>query len=385
MEEKKKSNVAKVIFRVIGIILSVVLIPALIFWIPAGGAAIGVSSTVSQEKLVQLVRETKLSEQLLDMAKEEITRAVHSDEVNEEYWQSLVLDSITAEWVDSVITEVLDAAYSGSTPKVTIDAVTASLTEGMEALEQNGFQDLYSAWKDGTPSVYFSESFIQSFREQVEAELLKEYADYGVASFEELETKYESECGEGTFSELLDEKAQSFEEEWNRDFFEGIDTKLETMTAETEQKLNDALTEAVQNPDVRSVFDSLKELNEKESTLKLVVYGVLLGAVLLLVGCFWFGTAGFVVSAVPLILGGILCKLVAGFESVLFAYVSDFVTSDTTLSQFGSAILDVVGGLLTPLFAEVSKLGNCSIIAGVILVGLAIMQGVIKKNKTVAE
>lgn len=385
MEEKKKTNVAKIIFRVIGIILSIVLIPALIFGIPASGVLIGVSNTVSQENLAGLVGETDLSDQVLDIVKEEVVKGIHSDEANEEYLQNLVLDSITADWVDSVITEVLDAVYFGRTPNVKMDSVTEALTAGIDELEQNGFQDLYSAWKNDTPSVYFSETFVQSFRDKVEQEILTEYAQYEAGSLEELETKYDTYYGAGSFAKLVDEKVVSFEEEWKQAFSEEIGVEIEKMAADTQQEINDALAEAVQDPDVRMVFDSLKDLNEKASTWKLIVYGVMFGAVVLLVACFWFGISGFVVSAVPLILAGFLCKAVSGVESFVLNYVSDITASDATLSQFGTAINKIVGGLLKPVFAEVSALGNVSIITGVVLIGLAIMVGVMKKNKAVTE
>ena len=383
--ENKKSNVAKIIFRVIGILLSIVLIPGLIFFIPAGGVAMGISSSVSQERLEQMVDEMKLSEHVMEFVEKEVENGIKVDELNSDYLQNLVLDSITIDWVDDVLKEVLGAVYSGNKPNVSIDAVAKSLSTEFETLTKNGFRDLYSAWVNGTTSQYFSTEFVQSFWENVENEILAEYTEFNVTSLGALEEKYDEYYGAGAFSDLLDEKMESFEDTWEEEFSAEIAEEVDELTAEVEQEINDAIYEAVQDSDVRMVFDSLQEVNEKNNTLRLLVYGVVFVAVLLLVSCFWFGTAGFVVSAIPLILGGILCKFVSGVEKFLLTYVDEILAAEPEIAEFGTVVGDVLRGLLNPIFGAVSMFGTITISFGVLLIGLAILVGVLKKKRTVTE
>lgn len=383
--ENKKSNVAKIIFRVIGILLSIVLIPGLIFFIPAGGVAMGISSSVSQERLEQMVDEMKLSEHVMEFVEKEVENGIKVDELNSDYLQNLVLDSITIDWVDDVLKEVLGAVYSGNKPNVSIDAVAKSLSTEFETLTKNGFRDLYSAWVNGTTSQYFSTEFVQSFWENVENEILAEHTEFDVTSLGALEEKYDEYYGAGAFSDLLDEKMESFEDTWEEEFSAEIAEEVDELTAEVEQEINDAIYEAVQDSDVRMVFDSLQEVNEKNNTLRLLVYGVVFVAVLLLVSCFWFGTAGFVVSAIPLILGGILCKFVSGVEKFLLTYVDEILAAEPEIAEFGTVVGDVLRGLLNPIFGAVSMFGTITISFGVLLIGLAILVGVLKKKRTVTE
>ncbi len=382
MENKKKSNPVKMILRVFGIIFSIVLIPGLIIGIPAGGAVIGFSSMVSQDSLVRIVGEAELAEQVLERVEAEVLTEVRTDELKNEYVQSLTEDLITVEWVDSVISEVLDALYFGRTPNVKLDSVVKTLTGRLEELATNGFGDIYSAWKNGTPSVYFTESFVQSFKDTLEEEILTEYNQLGASSLEELEKKYDAFYGAGAFSKLADEKAQSYQAKWDEEFNHTLDGMLEEAIGTAEEEVNKALTELAQDADIRKAFDYLKEIEAKASLLKTVVYGVIFGAVLLLVSCFWFGTAGFVVSAVPLAIGGGLCKLIANGKEPLLDYVDRLVANETELSEFGGVVNSMVNSVVTPVLNEVSKLGNMVLIAAVVLLGLAIMSGVIRKNKS---
>ncbi len=385
MENKKKSNVAKIIFRVIGIILSVVLIPGLLLFIPAGGAAMGIASSVSRESLEQMVEDMKLSQHVIELVEEEVEKGIRVDELNSEYLQNLVLGSISEDWVEDVLKEVLGSVYSGDKPNVSIDAVAKSLRTEFETLTENGFGDLYSAWVNGTTSQYFSTSFVQSFWEEVENEILAEYPEFEATSLGALENKYDDYYGAGAFSDLLDEKMQSFEDTWEEEFSAEIAEEVDELTTEVEQEINDAIYEAVQDEDVRMVFDSLQEVNEKSNALRFLVYGVVFGAALLLICCFWFGTAGFVVAAIPFILGGILCKFVSGVETYLLKVVDEVVAAEPEIAEFGTVVGDVLRGLLDPIFGTVSMFGTITIASGVVFIGLGILAGVLKKKRTVTE
>jgi len=382
MENKKKNNAVKTVLMVFGIIFSIVLIPGLIVGIPAGGAAIGFSSMASQDSLVRIVEEAKLAEQVLERVEDEVVAEVRTDELKSEYVQSLTEDLITVEWVDSVISEVLNALYFGRTPNVKLDSVVKTLTDRLEELTTNGFGDIYSAWRNGTPSVYFTDSFVQSFIDTLEEEILAEYKQLGAVSLDELEQKYDAVYGAGSFSKLVDEKAQSYQTKWDEEINRTLDELLEGAITTAEEEVNKALTELAQNEDICKAFDYLKEIEAKASLLKMVVYGVIFGAVLLLVSCFWFGTAGFVVSAVPLAIGGGICKLAANGKEPLLDYVDKFIAKEPELSEFGGVVNSMVNSVVTPVLTEVSKLGNTVLIAAVVLLGLAIMSGVLRKNKS---
>ncbi len=391
--EKKKCSVAKMIFRVLGIICSIVLIPALTVWIPAGGAVIGASSTVSRENLKGIVEEAKLSEYVMDIVETEVVNGITSEQIQAKYLQDAVLESITTEWVDSVILDVFDAAYDGVRPQISVAPVTEKLQKAVDEVGKNGFSDLYAVWKDGAESKYFTESFTSSFfatvDETIESEVLAQYPEYGATSLEELETMYDTYYGAGEFSklyeELLDEKVKDYEAEWDRQFAEEVDSGFAEMTAEVETEVNDAVYEVIQTPELRDAIDMIEQVNRSAMTLKWIVYGVMFGAILLLVGCFWFDVSGFVVSAIPMFLGGALCKVVVSLGGRVYDFINDFLVSEPEIAEFAPVIKDAGKKLIDPLFDAVSKMGNMALITGVILVGLAILRGVIKKNQAAED
>lgn len=391
--EKKKSNVVKIIFRVLGILCSIVLIPALTVWVPAGGAIIGASGTVSRENLKGIVEEAKLSGYVMDIVETEVVNGITSDQIQVKYLQDAVLESITTEWVDSVILDVFDAAYDGVRPQISVAPVTEKLQQAVDEVGKNGFSDLYSVWKDGAESKYFTESFTSSFfatvDETIESEVLAQYPEYGATSLEELETMYDNYYGAGEFSklydELLDEKVKDYEAEWDQQFAEEVDNGFAEMTAEVEAEVNDAVYEAIQTPELREAIDIIEQVNNGAETLKWIVYGVMFGAILLLVGCFWLDVCGFVVSAIPMFLGGALCKVAVALGGRVYDFINDFLVSEPDIAEFAPVINDAGRKLIDPLFDAISKMGNMALITGVVLVGLAILRGVIKKNKTVEE
>lgn len=391
--EKKKSNVVKIIFRVLGILCSIVLIPALTVWVPAGGAIIGASGTVSRENLKGIVEEARLSEYVMDIVETEVVNEITSDQIQAKYLQDAVLESITTEWVDSVILDVFDAAYDGVRPQISVAPVTEKLQQAVDEVGKNGFSDLYSVWKDGAESKYFTESFTSSFfatvDETIESEVLAQYPEYDATSLEELETMYDTYYGAGEFSklydELLDEKVKDYEAEWDQQFAEEVESGFAEMTAEVEAEVNDAVYEAIQTPELREAIDIIEQVNNGAETLKWIVYGVMFGAILLLVGCFWLDVCGFVVSAIPMFLGGALCKVAVALGGRVYDFLNDFLMSEPEVADFAPVINDAGRKLIDPLFDAISKMGNMALITGVVLVGLAILRGVIKKNKTVEE
>ena len=386
MENEKNESVAKKVLFVFGIIFSIILVPGLILGIPAGGAVTSITKAASLESIESTIKEVKLSEKLYELILDELfADEGRVEELNQDFWKGLVQDSITLDTVDEVITEVIACMYNGTEPEIDLSGMIDSFKNGIDEIRKNGFQDMYSVWTEGTQSSYFSSGFVQSFWEEIENRLLSDYSEYGADSYDELEALYDSQHGDGAFSELLDEKMSTFKESWEEEFAINIDKELDEMTEGLEHSVNESVYEAVMEPDVRSLFDSLKEVSVKGDKVKLIVYAIIIGAVLLLLVCYWFKTAGFVVPAVALIFGGLLCKLLTLSESFILRYINETIAKEPELAEMGKVMSDIFRGILTPVFDGISKFGTITIGMGVLLVGAAILKGVVTKNMHTAE
>lgn len=383
---ENKGSAWKTVLLVFGIIFSIVLVPGLILGIPAGGVLTSLTSAASQKSIQTMAKEAKLSETLYEMLMDEIvTENQNVEGINQEFWQKLVEESITLDCVDEIVTELIDSAYNGTRPEIKFDKIVEGFRNGLDELQQNGFDDLYSVWADGKESKYFTDEFVQSFRTDVEEGILGNYAEYGATSYEELKTLYEEQNGAGSFSKLIKEYVNEFRDEWDDEFADTYYGELDKMSAELEQEVNESVYNAIQEPDIRNAFDTLKKISEKSSTVKLVVYAILIGAVLLLLVCYWFGTAGFVVPAVALILGGILCKLLVLVEGFIMSQVNKTLAEEPEFAELQNTVSDIAKGILAPIFKGVSNFGWITIGMGVLLILLAILKGVLKKNKAVTE
>lgn len=386
MEEKKQNNLFKTVLLIFGIIFSIILVPGLIAGIPVGGAAVALSQSVSQDSIQKTVQESGLSEKAYQTIMDEVLKEVqNSDTLKADFFEDMIRDCITVETVDDIVTELIGCVYSGTEPQIKFDSMLIGFRNGVNEIIENGFGDFYSACFGEAESKYFSEVFIQSSKDTIEQEILGKYPEYGVSSLEELEAVYDAQFGMGAFETLFDEEILEFERGWNDGLLDGFDDEMDALAEEVEAEVNQALSEAVQDEDVRKVFDILNEISEKKDTIKMVAYAIVLAAVLLLLVCYWFGTAGFVVPAVALILGGLLCKLVTLFEGMILAFIREGIASEPDVAEFGDIVSDLCKGVLTPFFAEMSKFGITMIGIGVLLVLLAILRGVLKKNAAAAE
>jgi len=291
--------------------------------------------------------------------------------------------SITVEHVDEIIGEAITGLYNGTQSDADVSSIAAGFQAGIDEIKANGFADLYAAWEEGTPSKYFSDEFVQEFCAEIEKDILNDYAEYGAASLEELQTKYDAYYGEGAFDKLVDDTKAEVESRWNEEFT--VDVDLADMVEELEGEINDVINETAQNPDVREAFDVLRTVGENSGTIKLVAYGIVLLAVLLLLVLYCFGTAGFVVPAVALLLGGGLCKLISMAEADVLKYIDSAIAAEPDFAGFETMLGDLVGRVLTPLFAEMSKFGLTNIGIAVLLILLAILRGVVRKNRQVTE
>ena len=381
MEEKKQSNTLKTVLMVFGIIFSLVLVPGLIAGIPVGGAVVALSQSVSQEGIEKTVQEVKLSEKAHQIVMDEVLKEIQNDDtLNDAFFEEMVRDCITVETVDEIVLAFIDCMYNGTEPQLEFDRVVEGFRSGINDIAENGYDDFYSACFEGAESKYFSDVFIQSSKNTIEQEILSKYSDYGVSSLAELETVYDAQFGAGAYEKLFDEEIAEFERGWNDGMLEGFEDEIDAMEEELEVEVNQALSEAVQDPDVRWLFDSLDQISAKKDTIKMVAYAIVLVAVVLLLVCFWFGTAGFVVPSVALILGGLLCKLVTLLEGTVLSLIRDEIGADPDAAEFGEIVVDICGGIISPFFTEMSKFGITMIGIGVLLALLAILRGVLKKN-----
>lgn len=384
MEENKKNNTLKTVLLVFGIIFSVILVPGLILGIPVGGAAVAVSQSVSQKGIERVVREAKLSEKAYELVMDEVLKEAQNDDtLKADFFEGMVRECITVEAVDEIIIAFIDCMYNGTEPQIKFDSMLEGIRSGINDMAENGFEDFYSACFEGAESKYFSDVFIQSSKDTIEQEILSKYSDFGVNSLDELESMYDAQFGAGAYAKLFDEEIAEFKRGWDDGMLDGVDFEIDELAEELEIEVNQALAEAAQDPDVRMVFDTLNEIGAKKDTVKLVAYAIVVVAVLLLLVCYWFGTAGFVVPSVALILGGLLCKLVTLLEGMALSVVRDELAADPDVAEFGDIVMDICRGIISPFFAEMSKFGITMIGIGVLLILLAILRGVLKKNAAV--
>lgn len=383
---EKKDSALRIVLLVFGIIFSVILVPGLIIGIPVGGVMVGLSQSVSQEGIEAMIEEAKLSENVYQLVMDEAKKGLQEQEdLQGAFWGELVEECITLETVDGMITELVDSMYNGTDPQLDLSSVKEGFRTGIAELKENGFDDIYSACFEGTESRYFSAEFVQSVKKEVEDKLLSEYSGFGVTTFEELETAYNAQFGDGAFDKIVDEKMAEFEQSWNDEFINELDGEMDSVMEEVELEVNESLRETVQDPDVRMVFDMLREISTERDKIKAVAYGIVVAAVVLLLVCYWFGTAGFVVPAVALLLGGLLCKLLTLFEAPFISLVKEELAIEPGMEEVADVVLDLCRGIVAPFFAEVSKFGVTMMGIAVLLILAAILRGVVKKNMHISE
>ena len=385
MAGKKKDSAFKMVLLIFGIIFSVILVPGLIVGIPVGGASIGLSRAASREGIESMLKEAKLSENLHTLMMDELAAEAQVEELNPEFWNGLLQESLSVEFIDGLLAEGVDCMYNGTEPQVDVSSVTECFRTTLDDLVENGFDDMYAACFEGTESKYFAADFIASVKSDIETDLLDKYSEFGVGSLAELETTYDAQFGEGAFGKLFDDEMAEVKMEWNSEFRAEVTDELDNLEVEIEEEVNAALREVAQDPDIREAFDMFGEIGANKDTIKLVAYGIVLAAVLLLLICYWFGTAGFVVPSVALILGGLLCKLITLAESQILKFIESELATEPGAEEFGFVVTDLCKGIMAPFFHEMSKFGMTMIGIGVLLILLAILKHVVTKNMHASE
>ncbi|MGN1084657.1 MAG: hypothetical protein ACI4QX_06615, partial [Lachnospiraceae bacterium] len=349
MGNEKKNSTGRFVLLIFAVIFSVILVPVLFAMIPVGGTLTALSGLTSQERLEEVLEEAGLSENLYEAVMEEAVNENDAETLRAEEFERILRDSFTVGEFDKIILVFFDSMYNGTRAEFDLSGFEEKFEKNLEALCENGFDDLYSAWRNGTESVYFSEEFCRSFCREIEAELIEEYPDYNAGDIAELEEKYDAHYGTGAFSALLDERTDSLREEWSAEIDELLGTQIEDMVAEMAAMLEDAAFEAAREPDVREVFDILKQYNNWSGRITTAVYAVLIGVVLFLLLLYWFEIPGFLVCSVPILLGGILCKFIGFIEEPLLTLLDEQVLSEASEAmEYADVVRAVMHGIISP-------------------------------------
>ncbi len=387
MSSTNGNSTLKSILQVFAILFSIVLVPALIAIIPAGGAVVTAVDVVSQDNIEAVIEKAEVAGEIYSVAMEEaLKETAELEGIRKDVAEDFLKDTIRVEDVEDMIGAAIDSLYSGKRASVDFSEIAERTVDGMADLFLQGMEEVYDVWRKGaTPSV-FTESFCDEMFHDMEQDFLAEYSEYQVPDLAELETAYDAKNGKGSFELLIKQEIENFKENELTDVKEEFLVEAEEVLEEVEKDVEDGINEAVQNEDVRTAFDIFREVGERSDAIKVFVYALIFGIVLFLLLFYMFDTPGFVVTSIPVIIGGIICKVVQFAEGAVFTIVEEAVAENST----GTKALDdlmrtLFDELLHPVFSNIGKFGTIMLIAGVALIGLAILRHVIKKQKQESE
>lgn len=387
MSSTNGNSTLKSILQVFAILFSIVLVPALIAIIPAGGVVVTAVDVVSQDNIEAVIEKAEVAGEIYSVAMEEaLKETAELEGIRKDVAEDFLKDTIRVEDVEDMIGAAIDSLYSGKRASVDFSKIAERTVDGMADLFLQGMEEVYDVWRKGaTPSV-FTESFCDEMFHDMEQDFLAEYSEYQVPDLAELETAYDAKNGKGSFERLIKQEIENFKENELTDVKEEFLAEAEEVLEEVEKDVEDGINEAVQNEDVRTAFDIFRELGKRSDAIKVFVYALIFGIVLFLLLFYMFDTPGFVVTSIPVIIGGIICKVVQFAEGAVFTLVEEAVAENST----GTKALDdlmrtLFDELLHPVFSNIGKFGTIMLIAGVALIGLAILRHVIKKQKQESE
>lgn len=383
MGSEKKDNTVRM---VAAIIFSIIFVPALFAFVPAGGVVTTLSGMASLERIEKAAEESGISEKLYEIVVANAFDETSSEAVSSAEGVRILRDSFTPGDMDRIFLAFLNAAYYGTKEEIDLSGIEERLKENFSTFYENAFDEVYSSWRNKTESVHFSKEFCRSFYGEIENQLLKEYAEYDAAGFTELEEKYDAAHGSGAFSALLDEREETLRGEWLKEMKDSVESQIGDIAAEAETMIQEAALETAHDPEVRKVFHVIRKVGNMSRIITLVVYAVILGMVLILLLLYWDSTAGFIVCAVPLLFGGIVCRLIASVEPLFLSYAEEEIIFDSLASmQYKEAVTAAMHGIISPIFKGISEFGMKAMIAAVLLIGGAILRGVMKKNERERE
>ncbi len=383
MENRKSVNMLRNVLLVFAVVFSFFLVPALFALVPAGAVVTTLSGMASMENIEKAAEELELSQRLYDVVMQETFDEVSADLADFAEGERILRDSFTVEDMNQIVLAFLHSAYYDTEPEVDFSSMGKRLEENFGRFCEDAFDESYTFWRTGTESARFSKEFCRSFSEDIEQLLLRKYADYGAASFPELPERYDAVHGSGAFSKLIEEEMASIREEWLQEMRETAGSQTREITAEAEKNIRDSAAELAHTSEIREVFDVVRPMGEMNQAVRAIVYAVILGIVLLLVLLYWLDIPGFIVCAVPVFFGGVVCKAAGLAERIVMRYIDEEIFSDS--AQYEDIIRDIMHEIIAPFFKGVSGFGTQALILSVILIGCAILRSVMKKNKREAE
>lgn len=386
---KKDTNgkkVVKTVFLVIAIVVSVVFVPVLALLPSVGGSVAAVMEMVTLERLEEITEESGLAKSVYDIALEEITGELSVAQLTPETTEKIIKNSLKKDDFEQWLTLLLEGIYTGDVVKIDLDRLQVRVEQQLEELMRDGFEEVYAVWKDGADTVNFSREYVETLFSEWEEEFLNQYETYGAENLEELEQLYDQQYGEGAFTRLCEEKIEELRAEWDSEITENIRTMVADGFAQAEAKVSEVLQEVIKNPDVRETFDGLREIGRWSGRARIVVYGVLAVLVLLLLALYWFEIPGFVVTAVPLFTGGVLCKLVASQTDRIATRICEelfkvFGENEEVVS-ISSSLLE---NALRQVRDSISVFGTVALVMALVLAGGAVLCGVLKRKKKTVE
>lgn len=386
MENGNRRSTGRTILLIFAILFSVVFVPVLVFLPPVGGCVTSLLAMTSIESVEKIAEESGLAESVYEMILTETEKGMNSSQLKPEVAERIIADCIRIEDVEQWLKALLEGMYTGDRVKIDLSDVRGRLEENIREVFEGSFDELYDAWNNGTTSEVFSAEYVNTLFDEWENNILDEYAMYGARNMEELELLYDKQYGTGAFAEVRAEKIEEIRQMWKNEIDNVIETEVAAVMTEAEAEVEEMLSEITQDSEIREVFDVLQEADAWSKTASIVIYAILFGIVLLLLLLYVFQVAGFVVTAVPLLLGGAICKLIAAVNEPLLKYMEQEVLSTMNESEeVLSMVRSLIEGVLQPFSRGVSEFGNVVLIAAVILIGCAILRGVLKKNKQEEE
>lgn len=380
-----KDNLKSVLLM-FAVIFSVVFVPVLVLLPSVGGAAAAVAEMTAPERLEEIAEESGIAEIVYAAVLEEMAERVSVTQLKPEVTERIVKDSLQIEDFEQWIKLLLEGVYTGNAVTLDLSEQQERAEKQVEELLRDGFDEVYAVWRDGADTVNFSGEYVEELFTDWENDFLNQYEMYGARDLESLEQVYDETHGEGKFESLREQKINELREEWDGEITENIKILVADRFAEIEAEAEARLQELVKNSDVRENFDFIQKVGKWSGSAKLAVYGILAVIVLLLLALYRFEIPGFVVTAVSLLAGGGLCKLMASLDGRIAEWIHEAAfaglgENEKTLSISASLLENVLKRLLD----SISAVGTVSLIAALALTGGAILRGVLKADERAAK
>lgn len=381
MENVKTKNTRNTVRLVIAIFFSIILVPVLIALVPAGGVAITAINMATQQSVEQIADEARISEEIYDVLMEEVAVRSVGGVLKPEVIEELAKDSVKQKDVDKLVRAFIDGVYNDKSKEIDLSEVEERLQENLWEIYEDSFSELYAAWLYGEPTKYFTEEYAKLLFENLERDFLDGYFHYGAANIRELKQKYDGRYGVGSFDEIVESRIRGERSFYEMQVESAVLNGVSKGVEKAEGLIEEAIDKASDEKALRDGLDFATIMNESSIIITIIVYVVIFGIVLVILLLYKFRTAGFVVSGIPLLIGGIGCKIVVLFEKMVQSLIDrEVVTGVVEEERYQNIISSAVGGVLKPLFRGVSTYGTIMLISGGVLIVVGIACGVIRKH-----